>query len=291
MDRNFQFYWADVNLSFRSVAGVGLNDLLDIIIIAFLIYKILIWVKQTRTWTFLKGFGIIVAFSIFSYVFNLHTTWWILEQSFNVGIIALFIIFQPEIRKALEQIGSSSFSLTGVVSVDESKRVVAEVTKALENMQASRTGALILIEQQANLEDVIQTGIPIDAVVSSQLLENIFMDKTPLHDGAVIISRNRVIAASCILPLTKTEIGKDLGTRHRAAVGASEIYGVPVFIVSEESGRMSFAKDGKLRRKVSPAQIQNLLEESVVREEKSRKFSADTVMAWWKGLRKSGKGS
>ena len=287
MNRSWQIYWADINLSFRSISGVGLNDLLDIIIITILIYKILVWVKQTRTWTFLKGFGIVIAFSIFSYALNLHTTWWLIEQSFSVGLIALVIIFQPEIRKALEQIGSSSFSIAGVVSVDESKRVAAEIMKALEDMSSSRTGALILIEQQVKLEDIIQTGIPIDAVVSSQILQNIFMDKTPLHDGAVVVSRNRVVAASCILPLTKTEIGKDLGTRHRAAVGAGELYGVPVFVVSEESGRISYVKDGKLRRKITSAQIQNYLEESIIREEKS----SSNILTWWKGLRKSGKDS
>ncbi len=251
----------DMNLSFWSISSVSITDFIDILIVTFLIYKIMVWIKETRAWSLFKGIVVILLISIGSYVFKLHTILWVMQNTLGVGLIAIIVLFQPELRKALEQLGKgkivSPFSGTDTQKI--SHQTIDEIVNAVGIMAQHKTGALILIEQDVPLGDLEATGITLDAVVTSQLLVNIFTNKTPLHDGAVIIKENRVAAATCILPLTDREIEHELGTRHRAALGASEVSDCIVVVVSEETGYISVAGGGKLQRGISKVDLRKLL--------------------------------
>jgi diadenylate cyclase len=252
---------------------VWLGNFIDILAISLAIYKILQWIRETRAWSLFKGFLIVLLVYAVASLLNLITILWVMRMTFNIGLIALVVLFQPELRKALEQLGKGK--ILGVFLKNDEKKLsnlspfsISEIVKASKLMAEARTGALIVIEQHVALGDHEQTGIPIDAVITSQLLINIFEDKTPLHDGAVLIRSNRITAAACILPLTTVEIGKELGTRHRAAVGASEVSDAVVLVVSEETGAMSVARGGKLQRRVTEKQISEMLLQGDVKEEK-----------------------
>lgn len=262
MSKSFKDIFSELNLSTLSIPSIRLTDIIDIFLVAVVIYVIMVWIKETRAWSLFKGVAIIFIISILSYQLNFYTISWIIEKTVSVGILALIVLFQPEFRKGLEQIGKGNI-VTNIFNNEEegkiSSRTVEEIITAAVKMAKVRTGALILIEQDVPLGDLEETGVAVDGIVSSQLLINIFENKTPLHDGAVIIRNNRVAAATCILPLTQTEIGLDLGTRHRAAVGASEVSDAYVIVVSEETGAVSIAIEGKLMRNVSPDVIRNLL--------------------------------
>ena len=231
------------------------TNLLEIAIIAFLVYEILSWIKNTRAWTLLKGIVVILAFALFAYVLHLSTIQWILEKTALIATTALVIIFQPELRKALEQLGSKNL-LTDILSFDDGKtnlgfteKTVNELVRATFEMAKVKTGALMVIERGVSLKEIERTGIEINGVVSSQLLINIFEHNTPLHDGAVVIRGNRIVAATCYLPLSdNTAISKELGTRHRAAMGISESTDSVTIVVSEETGRISLAENGTLTR-------------------------------------------
>jgi len=254
-------WFSGKNFSLWSFSSIGITDVIDILIVAYAIYKIVSWIRQTRAWSLFKGIAAILLVMGLASVFNLNTTYWLLSNTVSVGLIAIIVIFHPELRKALEQIGQGRvFGL--FVSQERyniSRETVTEILTAAKTMSKERTGALIVMEREVSLKDLAATGIPIDATVSSQLLQNIFVNKTPLHDGAVIIKNNRIVAACCILPLTSEEIGKELGTRHRAAVGASETADADVLVVSEETGRISVAKAGKLYKSLTEQQLFNLL--------------------------------
>ncbi len=271
---------ANFDISARSINKVTFNDIIDIIIIAYIIYTVMIWIKETRAWVLLKGVLVVLFISVVAYLFELNTVWWLLEKSFSTGLIALIVIFQPELRKALEQLGKkrfmSSFSINTTSDTKISDESIDEIIKATAIMSKARTGALILIEQEVGLGDLEQTGISIDAKISRQLLINIFENKTPLHDGAVIIRNNRISAATCILPLTDTSIDKRLGTRHRAAIGASEISDAFIVVVSEETGDISIARSGKLMRRLTETQIKETLSSGVKKEDKKK-------LVLWKG--------
>ena len=245
--------------------SIGVTDVLDILIVAYIIYKVIFWIKETRAWVLFKGILVIFALAAVAALLKLNTIIWILSNTINVGIIALLIVFQPEMRKVLEQLGKGrffSYFTRGDNAGDEkaAARTIDEIVKAAGKMGAAKTGALILIEHDVPLGDYKRTGIPIDALVSSQLLINIFEHNTPLHDGAVIISRNRVAAATCFLPLTDSnEISMELGTRHRAAIGVSEVSDTDVIVVSEETGHISVAKGGVLYRNLTTEQLKNML--------------------------------
>lgn len=262
MSKSFKDIFSELNLSTLSIPSIRLTDIIDILLVAVVIYVIMVWIKETRAWSLFKGLAVIFVISILSYQLNFYTISWIIEKTVSVGILALIVLFQPEFRKGLEQIGKGNI-VTNIFNNEEegkiSSRTVEEIITAAVKMAKVRTGALILIEQNVPLGDLEETGVAVDGIVSSQLLINIFENKTPLHDGAVIIRNNRVAAATCILPLTQTEIGLDLGTRHRAAVGASEVSDAYVIVVSEETGAVSIASEGKLMRNVSPDVIRNLL--------------------------------
>lgn len=250
------------------IPNIQWNDIIEICIIAFALYNILVWIKNTKAWVLLKGIIVIIAFAFLAYVLNLRTILWIAGKTISVGIIALVIIFQPELRRALEQLGRKRI-VFGLFNFGDSrdkgerfsKETVDAIVNASYDMGAVKTGALIVVEQDMILEEYVTTGIPIDGVVTSQLLINIFEHNTPLHDGAVIIRGNRVVAATCYLPLSDNlDLSKELGTRHRAGVGISEVTDSMTIIVSEETGAVSLAVGGKLIRNIDKESLRSKLE-------------------------------
>ena len=246
--------------SILSMANLSMNwiDVIEIFIISFLFYNILLWVKSTRAWNLFKGILIILIFVLIAALFQMTTILWIAENTLSVGLIALVIIFQPELRKALENIGgrnriASFLNLNKSEGAKFSEHTIDELVRASYVMGRVKTGALIVIEDEISLNDYVKTGIDVDAMVSSQLLINIFEKNTPLHDGAVIVSGNRIVSATCYLPLSDSlTLSKDLGTRHRAAVGISEVSDSLTIIVSEETGKVSIALRGQIYRDVEP---------------------------------------
>ena len=244
------------------------TDVIEIIIIAVVLYNILLWIMNTKAWALLKGIIVVALFAVVAYLLNLKTILWIAGKTISVGIIALVIIFQPELRRALEQLGRKRFMLRFFNFGDNSDKderfsvkTADEIVDACYKMGAVKTGALIVIEQDIVLEEYIKTGIPVDGIVTSQLLINIFEQNTPLHDGAVIIRGNRVVAATCYLPLTdNVNLSKALGTRHRAGVGISEATDSLTIIVSEETGKVSVAFGGELIHDIDSDSLKNKLE-------------------------------
>lgn len=263
----------------------SVTNILEIAIIAIIVYEILQWIMDSRAFALLKGIGVIVAFTFFSYIMHLNTILWLLEKGSTVVVIVLVVIFQPELRKALEQLGNQKlldkigFSSNGKASGDYGmyKETASQITKAVFSMSKVKTGALIVIEQNESLKEFVNTGILINGIVSSGLLINIFEKNTPLHDGAVIICGNQVVAATCYLPLSDNlKISKSYGTRHRAALGMSEVTDSVIIVVSEETGKVSVAYRGKL--------------ETVPDEETLDKIFIDRIfkseVSWFKKLRK-----
>ncbi len=256
---------SSLNLNFSSISRPDINftTLIDIFLVAFIIYNVLIWIKESRAWSLLKGIIIVMFISLLSIIFNLYTISWIIRGTFNAGVIAVIVLFTPEIRKALEQIGSNSkmnlFGNTVLEDKQISSHSLDSLIRACNKMASVRTGAIIVIENKTPIGDIAETGIIIDGKISTQLIINIFEDKTPLHDGAIVVRQNRVAAACCILPLTEKEIGKELGTRHRAAVGVSEISDAFVIVVSEETGFISLAHDGKLYKHIDENKLRKMI--------------------------------
>lgn len=244
------------------------TDIIEIVIIAFVIYNVMVWIKNTKAWILLKGIIIVVIFALIAYILNLKTILWIAGKTISVGIIALVIIFQPELRRALEQLGRKKI-LFGLFRFNDgrekgerfSSKTAEEIVRACFDMGAAYTGALIVIEQDMVLEEYEKTGITVDGLVTSQLLINIFEHNTPLHDGAVIIRGDRVVAATCYLPLSdNNNLNKALGTRHRAGVGISEVTDSMTIIVSEETGKVSVAVGGELIHDIDADSLRNKLE-------------------------------
>ena len=269
------------------------TDVVEIIIISFLVYQILVWIRDTKAWNLLKGIIVIIIFLLFAAILDLSTILWIANKIFSVAVIAVVIVLQPELRRALEQLGQKSF-LAGLMPFDLSKsesgrfsdRTLNELVKASFEMAKVKTGALIVIEQNHILTEYERTGIEIDAVVSNQLLINIFEHNTPLHDGAIIIRGNRVTSATCYLPLSDNlSISKDLGTRHRAALGISESTDSLTVVVSEETGRVSLAEGGTLRRINSPEELKIAIAAKPEEETVSGPFKL--LKGWHKNERKA----
>lgn len=240
---------------------MDLGDILEILIIAFLVYYILVWMKNTRAWTLLKGFIVICVFLLTAHFLEMNTIMWMARNVLSFAVIALIIVLQPELRHALEALGKKMQSLSFMDSSRRehdifSERTINEIIKACVEMGKVKTGALIVIEQKESLRDYERTGIEIDGIVTSQLLINIFEHNTPLHDGAVIVRGNRVTSATCYLPLSDNlDLSKELGTRHRAGVGISEVTDSLTVIVSEETGKISVAYEGKLERSLNAEQL------------------------------------
>jgi len=272
------------------IPRVTITDVIEIVIIAVLVYNLMLWFKKTRAWTLIKGILVVLLFAGVALAFQFNTILWILENTISVGVIAVIIIFQPEFRRALEQLGRRNI-LASILNSDSSssankldKKVLNEIAKAAYSMSEVKTGALIVIEQEVRLGDYERTGITVDAEVSSQLLVNIFEHNTPLHDGAVLIRDNRIASATCYLPLSDNmDISKALGTRHRAAIGVSEVSDSITVIVSEETGAVSLAHNGMIIRNISRDKFL----------EKINELRKETVVApkvkWWKGFGKNEK--
>lgn len=245
------------------------GDFAEIIIIAVLLYYALVWMKTTRAWALLKGLTVICVFLLFAYFLRMNNILWMAQNLLSFAVMALLIVLQPEMRKGLEELGNKNI-LSSVLPFDTSRRdeetfsekTIQEITKACVEMGKVKTGALIVIEQEVSLKDYERTGIDVDGIVSSQLLINIFEHNTPLHDGAVIVRGNRITSATCYLPLSDNlDLSKELGTRHRAGVGISEVTDSLTVIVSEETGKISVAYEGKLERSLDGEELKERMQQ------------------------------
>ncbi|MCQ2522762.1 MAG: diadenylate cyclase CdaA [Lachnospiraceae bacterium] len=254
------------NLEKFNMPSIGWTDIVEILFIAFLVYEIMLWIKTTRAWALLKGIVVILVFLLIAEIFEMSTILWIANRLFTIAATVIVVVFQPELRKALEQLGKKTrFTNMFEQNRDQegrfSDKTINEIIKGCTEMAKVKTGALIVVEQSNNLSEFENTGIEVDGVVTSQLLINIFEHNTPLHDGAVIVRGNRVTYATCYLPLSDNlTLSKELGTRHRAGVGISEVSDSLTIIVSEETGRISIAYEGKLNRNVDTDTLRRMLE-------------------------------
>ena len=253
-------------VTWLSIPSIKWTDIVEVLIISVLLYKVLAWIKESKAWSLLKGILIILLFVMVAAMFSMTTILWIAKNIFGVAVTAMVVVFQPELRKALEQLGrrkvlSSFFQFDNRIAGELfSDETINELVRGSFEMGRAKTGALIVIAQNDPLTDYEKTGIMIDSAISSQLLINIFEHNTPLHDGAVIVQGNRIVSATCYLPLSENmELSKELGTRHRAGVGISEVTDSMTIIVSEETGRVSVAYEGNLTRNVDSEELKEML--------------------------------
>ena len=273
----------------NTIKNISIWSVLDILVVSFIFYKGYMLIKETRAEQLLKGLVFIVALIPISYIFKLDMLYFILNKTLTIGVLSVIIIFQPEIRRALEHLGRSTFDdIHNSQSVEKRNEVVNEITTAVENLAETKTGALIVIEQVTGLGDILASGTIIDAKVTSALLENIFVVNTPLHDGATIIRKDRIHASGCVLPLTNNNlINKKLGTRHRAAMGLSENSDALIIVVSEETGVISLAVNGKLTRNYDKDKLRTILIKLMEnREAKRVKTAGEKVKAWIMGMKR-----
>ena len=251
------------NIPAFHMPGIGLANALDILIVWVLLYFIFRWIRRTQAWVLLRGIIIVLIIALLAEVLDLFTVRWIIDYAIRNGLLVIVILFQPELRKALEQIGRGQYFINlkteGEEKVHTSAHTVGEIIKAVKVMSKALTGALIVMEQEVDLSEYERVGVSLDAQVSAQILTNIFERNTPLHDGAVIIRGNRVSTAACILPLTAEDVDTELGTRHRAAIGITEVSDARVVVISEETGRVSIVIDGNITRDVSDDVLRELL--------------------------------
>ena len=265
-------------INLLNLPHIGVRDVIEIIVIAIVFYQLILWIQRTRAWRVLRGFLVLLVIYVLVNLFQLNTLTWLLNKILGWGFIALVVILQPELRRILEQLGSRGF-FAGIFDLGFSHNegefgasVVNEIVQACEQMSAARTGALIVVERANSMSEIERTGIKVDAVVTSALLLNIFEHNTPLHDGAVVVRGDRVAAATCYLPLSdNTEISKNLGTRHRAGLGLSEVTDAWIVIVSEETGRISIAREGALTDRLSSAELRDELMK-LVKDPETRGF-------------------
>lgn len=269
------------------MSGIRWTDIVEIIILSFLIYHILVWIKNTKAWSLLKGILVIAVFILFAAYFEMNTILWIVNNLFSVAVTAVVVILQPELRRAVEELGRKNI-ISSIIPITVgrgpeggrfSDKTINEIVKACVEMGRARTGALIVMEKDESLTDYERTGIEIDGMVTSQLLINIFEHNTPLHDGAVIVRGDRVTSATCYLPLSDNmRLSKELGTRHRAGVGISEVTDSLTIIVSEETGKISVAYGGDLERNVDAERLRARLSDL---QNKSEEDSRKRIV--WKG--------
>ncbi len=253
------------------ISNIGINDVLDILIVAFLFFKLLGFIRETRAEQLAKGILILVLVAVIANLLNLYTLQWILSNLVNVGLIAIVIIFQPELRRLLENLGRNKLinNFSGI-DLEEAEQITVEIKEALLAMSRTRTGALIVIERETTLTDIIETGTVIRAEINREMIGNIFYEGAPLHDGALIIRGDKLEAAGCVLPLTEDKkLSKELGTRHRAGIGITENSDALVFIVSEETGITSKAEDGRLERKLDGKKIEAILNGIYIAQDKN----------------------
>lgn len=260
-----------------------LANAVDVIVVWFVIYKLITIIRGTKAVQLLKGIFVILIVKFISDNFGLNTLSWIMEQAITWGFLAIIIIFQPELRRALEQLGRGKFfGRTGSQEEEDEEKVVDAIIKATDYMAKRRIGSLISIERETGMSDYIETGIQLHARVSSELLINIFIPNTPLHDGAVIIQKNNVAAAACYLPLSESPfISKELGTRHRAALGISEVTDSVTVVVSEETGNISLTKNGELHRDLKPEVFREIITKELISHNKTKQTATSR---WnWRG--------
>lgn len=260
--------------------NVHLTDIIEILIVAVIVYEIMLWIKNTKAWMLLKGMIVLALFILVAAIFQMHTILFLARESINVLAIAAVVVFQPELRRALEKLGEKNL-LSNINLFDRNKEnqrfsdeTVESLVKACFDMGSVCTGALIVVEQAIRLTEYEMTGIELDCKVSSQVLLNIFEHNTPLHDGAVIVRGNRITSATCYLPLSDNmQISKDLGTRHRAALGMSEVSDALIIVVSEETGQVSVAMGGQLARGITPEYLATRLSQIQYRTSEGKKFT------------------
>lgn len=253
-----------INYFDNLISDIGINDIVDIVIVTFVVYKVLGFIRESRAEQLVKGLIILTLATLLSDIFNLHTLNWLLKTGMTLGVIALVVVFQPELRRALEYMGRSKIIKTTLnqVTQKEAYEIIGQIREAVEELAKNKTGALIVMERQTALTDICETGTNLDSKISKELLTNIFYDGSPLHDGAVILRGDRIHSAGCVLPLTRnSRLSKDLGTRHRAGIGITENSDCITIMVSEETGIVSVAKDGILERYFNGSNIEKLLRE------------------------------
>jgi diadenylate cyclase len=247
----------------NSTLKLNLSNVFDILIVAFVSYRLMLLIKGTRAVQLIKGISVLVVATALTSIFNLYTINWLLKQAMTALVVALPVVFQPELRRALEKLGRSGFIARTLPAQGEMERgkVIAEIARASTVLSKNKMGALIILERDTGLEEYIDTGVKIEGLVSAEFLVNIFVNKTPLHDGAVIVRGDRVAAAACFLPLTENpDLASDLGTRHRAGIGISEVSDAVALIVSEETGTVSLSVEGVLQRQLDEAGLKEKLD-------------------------------
>jgi len=272
-----------LDMFISTLKSINAFSILDIAVVSYIFYKFYMLMHETRAEQLLKGILLIIILIPISSLLHLSTLNWILNKTITIGVLSFIIIFQPEIRKALEHIGRSTFTDKHLFE-DEKKieEVITEISNAVENLSKTRTGALILMEQTTGLGDITSTGTKIDAAVSSALIENIFVVNTPLHDGATVIRNDRIVAAGCFLPLTNNaNINKQLGTRHRAGIGISEVSDAIVIIVSEETGVISLAINGNLTRYYTKERLKDILIRIIKTRSNKKITYREKVKSWF----------
>jgi diadenylate cyclase len=273
-----------IKLMLGTIRNISIFSILDIIVVAFIFYKLYMLIKETRAEQLLKGIVLIFILIPISHFSNLTMLNWILNKTITIGVLTIVIIFQPEIRRALEHLGSTAFTDKHIFENEEvMEKIITEIVNAVENLSKSKTGALIVIEQKTGIAEIIKTGTILDAAISTALLENIFVVNTPLHDGATVIRNNRIIAAGCFLPLTDSDrLSKKLGTRHRAAIGITESSDALTIIVSEETGTISLAVNGRLVRNYDRDKLKKVLLQ-IIRNRQSKKITfKERIKSWIK---------
>ncbi len=277
-----------LNLIINTIKNISLWSILDILVVSYIFFKGYMLIKETRAEQLLKGIILILVLIPISYLMRLQMLYFILKSTITIGVLSIIIIFQPEIRRALEHIGRSAFDDLHIIQDDEVlDKVVTELVVAVENLSNTKTGALIAIEQTTGLGEIISNGTILDAKISNALLENLFVVNTPLHDGATIIRSERIVAAGCVLPLTNNDsINKKLGTRHRAAIGLSENSDALIIVVSEETGTISLAVNGRLTRNYDKDKLKSILLKIMKNRRDKRVITyGEKVKVWIKNLK------
>ena len=272
--------------AFNQFRTISFIDILDILIVAYIIYRIMKLLKDTSAERLIKGIIILVGIMLLASMLHLTMISWLLQQALNVGLFAIVVVFQPELRRLLEQIGKGNFSrlIVPADAPDEVESMITATVSACADMSRTKTGALIVFERRERLGEIISTGTMVDAAPSAELIKNIFFKNSPLHDGAMNVRAGRVCAAGCVLPLSGNQsLSRDLGTRHRAAVGMSESADSVLVVVSEETGSISVAIGGMLKRHLSPDMLRKLLENELLDSEKQEKSRLAAIRDMWKG--------
>ena len=276
------FEFDGIQQAIRYIQTIGFSDLLDVAIIAFIIYRLILLMRNSQAGQVIKGVLLVIVLLGLSDLFNLHVLNFLLNSVVQIGILALIIVFQPEIRRFLGQVGSSRFRRTFLLEGERDvlETAITETVSAYQEMSRNKVGALTVFERNSILNDYIRTGTSLDAALSEELMKNIFYPKAPLHDGAVIVRDGRIVGAGCVLPLSgNSNISRDLGTRHRAGLGITEHTDAVAVICSEETGSISVAMEGMLKRHLAPETLERLLRNELLTEQEEKKsvFSAPTL--------------